>query len=115
MENLSPAGWVPILLFVLLGCFFLQKAIRPRAPQTWGWGRGGGEVPVSRAGYGVIGLTFLDIAALLAYGEKPPVPLAIILLLGFIAIIVVGTRDTIVYRRGTSRPGKNQKGKNRAV
>jgi len=109
MENLSPPSWVPTCLFALLAVYFLQKAVRRNAPQTWGWGRGGGEVPLSRASYAVIGVSFLDIGAMLAYDGQPPIALMIVLLLGFIAMLVMGTRDAIVWRRQHSEAGKSRK------
>jgi hypothetical protein len=100
LENLSPLSWVPPGFFTVLALYFLQKAIRPKAQRTWGYGRVGGEVPVSRTGCAVWAVTFLDIAAILAYSPPPPPVFVILLVFCFLAIIAVGIRDTRVFRRG---------------
>ena len=99
MENPLTVSWVPTGLFVLLGLYFLQKAVRPKARQSWGWGRAGGKVPLSRASYGVWGLAFLNIAALIARAPNPPLWLAAPFMVLFLAILVMGFLDTRAYRR----------------
>lgn len=99
MENPSTVSWVPIGLFTLLGLYFLQKAVRPKARQSWGWGRSGGKVPLSRASYGVCGLAFLNIAALIARAPRPPLWLAAPFMVLFLAILVMGFLDTRACRR----------------
>jgi hypothetical protein len=101
MENLSQESWSPTLLFALLALYFLQKALRPKARRNWGWGRGGGSVPVSRSAYVLFAVTFLVIAGLLAWAPgPPPACLVALLMFCFLAIIGVGFRDTWSYRRG---------------
>jgi hypothetical protein len=100
MENLSPESWSPTILFALLALYFLQKALRPKARQSWGWGRTGEAAPISRTGYAVLGATFLDIAAMLAWTPGPPPTFLIVLfLVCFLAVIIVGFLDTRSYRR----------------
>jgi Flp pilus assembly protein TadB len=100
LENLSPVSWVPSGIFALLALYFLQKAVRPRARQSWGWGRTGEAAPISRTGYGVLGVTFLDIAVMLAWAPgPPPVSLIVLFLACFLAAMVVGFLDTHRYRR----------------
>lgn len=99
MENPLTVSWVPVGLFALLGLYFLQKALRPKARQSWGWGRGGGKVPLSRASCGVCGLAFLNIAALIARAPRPPLWLAALFMVLFLAILVMGFLDTRAYRR----------------
>jgi phosphatidylglycerophosphate synthase len=106
MEVPSPASWIPVGLFVLLACYFLQKAIRSRARRSWGWGRVGGPVPVSRCGYAVWGIAFLAIAGILAHERQPPVALIVLLGLCFVAIVAVGIRDTRAHRRPSTPPSK---------
>jgi hypothetical protein len=65
MEAALPLQFIPITFFILLAVFFLQKAIRPNASRSMGWGRSGGRVPVSRVGYAVWGCTFFVIAGVL--------------------------------------------------
>jgi Flp pilus assembly protein TadB len=99
MENPLTVSWVPAGLFALLGLYFLQKALRPKARQSWGWGRTGGKVPLSRASYGVCGLAFLNIAALIARAPRPPLWLAALFMVLLLAILVMGFLDTRAYRR----------------
>jgi hypothetical protein len=78
--ELSDSTWVPDLLFVYLGCFFLQKAIRRGAKQSWSWGRGGGPVAVSRWGYASWAASFFAIAFIITQAPKPP-PASVALLM----------------------------------
>jgi len=50
-------------------------AIRKTARRNLGWGRSGGNVPVSRLGYAVWGVSFLVIAAALFKSNKEVGPL----------------------------------------
>lgn len=110
MEYHAPVSWVPAGLFALLAVFFLQKAFRSKARRTWGWGRTGGQVPISRAGYAVWGITCSIVALILVYGESRQLPLALALLLPacILAIVGAGARDTWRHRRNRS---KRQDGK----
>ncbi len=96
--------WIPILGLVLLAAVLLDKALRRDARRTWSWGRGGGTVPLSRAAYGVWGITVLCTAWVLAQAPHPG-PLAALALAGcLIAIAVVGISDHRAQRRAR-RPG----------
>lgn len=89
-----------MILFALLALYFLQKAVRPKARQSWGWGRTGEAGPVSRTGYAVLGILFLDIAVMLAWSPGPPPTFLIVLfLVCFLVAMVVGFLDTRAYRR----------------
>ena len=90
---------IPIAFFILLSVFFLQKAIRPNARRTLGWGRSGGEVPVSRVGYAVWGSTFIVIAGVLLKRNDPPLVLLIVLGVCVLAIVGIGVRDSYLHRR----------------
>jgi len=109
MGTLLPVAVVPMCLFASLGIYFLLKAVRRNSRRTWGWGRGGGEVPLSRLSYGIWGVIFLDIAVMLAHDGPPPGATIVILLAGFVAMIAAGTRDTIVYRRKQAPSGKGER------
>jgi len=97
--DLSESTWVPGCLFVALGLFFLQKAIRSGARQSWSWGRGGGPVPVSRWGYACWAACFFAIAAILGYGPRPPMAAVVVFLLCFVATLGVGFVDTYRYEK----------------
>jgi hypothetical protein len=100
MENLSTVNWVPMGLFALLALHFLQKAVRPKARQSWGWGRTGEAAPISRTGYAVLGATFLDIAVMMAWSPgPPPTSLIVLFLVCFLAALIVGFLDVRAYRR----------------
>ena len=104
-----PLQFIPIAFFILLGVFFLQKAIRPNASRSMGWGRGGGRVPVSRVGYAVWGCTFFVIAGVLIKRNDIPPMLVIALGICVLAIVGVGFRDAYLHRRrkvSTSKKGK---------
>jgi len=103
IDDFSPTNWVPVALFVLLAVFFLQKAVRTRARRTWSWGRVGGQVPLSRAGYAIWGFTFAVVALLLALAPKPPLALGALLVLCVPAIMAVGCSDTRAYRRANEQ------------
>ena len=109
MGTLSPVSLVPTSLFALLGLYFLLQAIRRNTRRTCGWGRGGGEVPLSRVSYGIFSVIFFDIALMLAYDGPPPRTITIVLLVGFVAMIAAGTRDTIIYRRKQDPSGKRKR------
>jgi Flp pilus assembly protein TadB len=94
---------MPALLFAVLGCFFLQKAIRRGAKQSWSWGRGGGAVPVSRWGYASWAITCFAIAVVITHPTAPPAASVLLLLAGFVASLVLGFVDTRRYHR-THRP-----------
>ena len=108
MGDPSTVSWVPQTLFVVLALWFLQKAIRSRASRTWGWGRVGGKVPLSRTSYFVCGVAFLVIAAVISSSPHPPSGLAILLVVSFIAIVVMGLMDTRAYRRSHSGSGRDR-------
>jgi len=100
LESLSTVSWVPMGLFALLALYFLQKAVRPKARQSWGWGRTGEAAPISRTGYAVLGATFLDIAVMLAWSPgPPPTPLIVLFLVCFLTAMIVGFLDVRAYRR----------------
>ena len=90
---------LPIIFFILLAFFFLQKAIRPNARRSLGWGRSGGKVPVSRLGYAVWGSTFIAIAVTLIKSDDPPSILMIILVGCVLGIVGVGMRDSYLHRK----------------
>jgi hypothetical protein len=90
----SASTWVPVFLFVLLGCFFLQKAIRRGAKHSWSWGRGGGIVPVSRWGYASWAACFFAIAFIVGRAPKPPIASVAVLMLCFLTTLVIGFVDT---------------------
>ena len=93
----SDSTWVPGLLFAFLGCFFLQKAIRPGAKQTWSWGRGGGAVPLSRWGYASWAAAFLSIAVIIVRAPNPPLALVVGFFVSFFAMLAAGFFDTRRY------------------
>ena len=95
----SPPSWTPTGLFALLALYFLDKAVRTGARRSWGWGRTLEAAPISRTGYAVISLTFLDIAAMLAWSPRPPRVLIVVFLVCFLTLGVIGHRDTREYRR----------------
>jgi len=95
----SPPGWVPTGLFIFMALYFLDKAVRPRARKNWGWGRKIDAAPISKAGYSLISLTFLDIAAIMAWAPDPPMILVLIFMVCFAALGVIGFRDTRAHRR----------------
>jgi len=99
MENAPNTGWTLQLIFIGLSIFFLLKGLVPSAARTWGWGRGGGEVPLSRTSYIVCGLAFLNIAALISSGARPPLWLTGLFMFFFLAIFTMGFLDTRAYRR----------------
>jgi hypothetical protein len=92
--ELSDSTWVPSLLFVYLGCFFLQKAIRRGAKQSWSWGRGGGPVAVSRWGYASWAASFFAIAFIITQAPKPPPASVALLMACFLTTLGVGCLDT---------------------
>jgi Flp pilus assembly protein TadB len=94
---------LPALLFVLLGFFFLQKAVRPGARQSWSWGRGGGPVPVSRWGYAAWAATFFAIALVMAHGPRPSIAAVALFIVCFLATLGVGFIDTHRYRKDRYR------------
>jgi hypothetical protein len=96
--------WVPIAGFGALGGFFVQKALRRGAKRTWAWGRGGSGPPLSRAAYGIWGITFICIAVVLAFAPRPPLGALLAFGLCFFALAVVGIADTRAYRRRRSTP-----------
>lgn len=107
MEH-SYSTWVPISLFTLLGCFFLQKAIRRGAKQSWSWGRGGGPVAVSRWGYAAWAASFFAIAFIIAHAPRPPLVSVALLMACFLATLGVGCLDTHRYnkaKRASESPG----------
>ena len=89
--------WVPGILFASLGGFFLQKAARPGAKQSWSWGRGGGPVPVSRWGYASWAATFFSIAFVVTRAPTPPMAAVAVFFLCFLAMLAVGFVDTHRY------------------
>jgi phosphatidylglycerophosphate synthase len=95
----SDSMWVPAFLFALLGFFFLQKAIRPGAQQSWSWGRGGGSVPVSRWGYACWAATFFAIASILSHALRPPMAGVVVFLICFLITMGVGFVDTYRYNK----------------
>ena len=99
MDNVPNASWTPQLIFIGLSIFFLFKGLVPSASRTWSWGKVGGKVPLSRTSYCVCGLAFLNIAALISSGPKPPLLLAGLFMGFFLAVIAMGLLDTWVYRR----------------
>jgi len=105
LENLSPVSWVPSGIFALLALYFLDKAVRPKARRTWGWGRTMKAAPVSRPGYAVLAITFLNVAALLARSPKPPLALVVLFFFCFLALGIAGFLDTRAFRR--SRTGSS--------
>ena len=86
-------------LLVSLAIFFMQKAVRPNAKRNWGWGRIGGEVPVSRIGYGIWGLTFLLIVCVLINEDKLSIVNIAVLGICLVAIIAVGFRDAWRFKK----------------
>lgn len=90
----SDTAWVPAFLFALLGCFFLQKSIRPGAKQSWSWGRGGGPVPVSRWGYASWAASFFAISVIVMHAPEPPMAAAAVFMACFLAMLAVGFIDT---------------------
>jgi hypothetical protein len=97
--GLPDSTWVPGLPFALLGLFFLQKAIRPGARQSWSWGRGGGPVPVSRLGYACWAATFFAIGVIVAHAPKPPLAAVVAFTIFCLATLGVGFVDTYRYKR----------------
>lgn len=106
---LSGSTWIPVLPFALLGVFFLQKALRAGARQSWSWGRGGGAVPVSRWGYACWAATFFAIAAIGAHAPRPPMTIVAALIVCFLATLGAGFVDTRRYRKAREDrdPGRN--------
>lgn len=98
MEPSDPS-WVPGFLFALLGCFFLQKAMRRGAKQSWGWGRVGGPVPVSRWGYASWAACFFAVAFIVTHAPEPPMASVAIFLACFLATLVIGFLDAHRYRK----------------
>jgi len=98
---LEPSGatWTPGFLFVLLGCFFLQKAVRPAAKQSWSWGRGGGPVPVSRWGYASWAASCFAVALIIAQAPEPPMASVLAFLACFLALLGMGFIDSRRYHK----------------
>lgn len=94
----SDTSWVPVGLFALAGVFFLQKAIRPDARQSWSWGRSGGSVPLSRGSYACCAATFFSIAMIVHRAPEPPMTTIIAFALCFLALLGAGYFDTRRYR-----------------
>jgi len=105
---LDDTTWIPSLLFAALGCFFLQKAVRRGAKQSWTWGRSGGEVPISRWGYAAWAMAFFSIAVIVAHPRQPPIESIVVFLASFVAIMAAGVRDTCRYNR--ARRGSAERG-----
>ena len=107
----SDSTWAPGFLFALLGCFFLQKALRPGAKQSWSWGRGGGPVPVSRWGYASWAVAFFSVAVIVTHAPRPPMASVVVLMASFLAMLGVGFVDTHRYNktRRTPDPQRNQR------
>jgi len=99
MLSISGKEWVPVFLFFVLGCFFLQKALRPRAKQSWAWGRSGGIVPLSRRSCFFIAATFFSIIFIIGYGPETPLISAALFLVCFLLCLVSGCVDTWRYRK----------------
>ena len=95
----SDASWVPVGLLVLVGVFFLQKAIRPKAKQSWSWGRSGGSVPLSRGSYACCAATFFSIAMVVDRAPEPPLSTIIAFMFCFLALLGAGFFDTRRYNR----------------
>jgi hypothetical protein len=95
----SDSSLAPVFLFGLLAAFFLQKAVRPGAKQSWSWGRGGGPVAVSRWGYACWAATFCSIAFLFAHGSSPPMAAVAVLAACFLATLGAGCVDTYRYKK----------------
>ena len=91
--------YIPVIFFILLAVFLLQKAISSNARRSLSWGRSGGKVPVSRTGYAVWGSTFIIIAGILFKRHNIPVIFMLVLGVCFLAIIGIGIRDTFLYRK----------------
>ncbi|MBW2543674.1 MAG: hypothetical protein JRF15_16455 [Deltaproteobacteria bacterium] len=97
------ASWIPICLLALVGAFFLQKAIRPGAKQSWSWGRSGGCVPLSRGSYACCAATFFSIALIVIRAPEPPMIAIIAFALCFLALLGAGYFDTRRYREAQRR------------
>jgi len=97
--QVSDTTWVPGFLFALLGCFFLQKAVRRGAKQSWSWGRGGGPVPVSRWGYACWAASFFTIAYIVSHGPSVHPAAVVTFLVCFFATLGVGFLDTRRYNK----------------
>ena len=93
--------FVPIVAFVLIGLFFLDKSLRRGARRTWAWGRTGGRVPLSRTSYAVWAVTFFSIAFTLARAPKPGLGAAVAIAACCVAVIVMGFVDTRADRTST--------------
>ncbi len=96
-------SWLPILGFVALGVFFLQKAVRPNARRSWAWGRIGSGPPLSRKGYAVWGLLFLSIAWVLSQAPQPTLSAVLALVVCFLAMLVVGFVDSAAHRASSGK------------
>jgi hypothetical protein len=100
----SGATWVPGFLFVVLGCFFLQKATRRGAKRSWAWGRGGGAVPVSRWGYASWAACFFAIAWIVSRAPEPPIAAVAVFLVCFLTTLAIGFVDTHRYNKSKRFP-----------
>jgi len=89
--------------FVLLGAFFLQKAVRRSAKRSWAWGRVGGGPPLSRKSYAIWGMTFLSIAWVLGQAPEPSTPAVGALGFCFVAMLVAGFMDSAADRVRSSK------------
>jgi hypothetical protein len=93
-------SWLPVLGFVTLGVFSLQKAVRSGAKRNWAWGRiGGGGPPLSRLSYGVGGALFLSIAWVISEAPQPSTHAATAFLACFVAMLILGFVDSRVNGR----------------
>jgi len=101
----SPPSWTPTGLFAVLALYFADKAIRPGARKNWAWGWKLDAAPISKTGYALIALTFLDIAAIMVWLPKPPMVFVLILFVCFLALGVIGFRDFNAHRRQVKRSG----------
>ena len=91
-------NWLPILGFVALGAFLLQKAARRNAKRHWAWGRAGEGPPLSRKGYAAWGVVFLSIAWVLSGAPNPSFLALAALLASFLAMLGVGFWDSAAAR-----------------
>jgi len=91
-------SWLPVLGFVALGTFFLQKAVRRTAKRTWSWGRGGSGPPLSRRSYAVCGVGFMAIAWVLREAPHPSVSAVAALMLSFVLMLGSGFADSAAAR-----------------
>ena len=103
IEQISPVSWIPSELFALFSRLFPAQGYPISNRADFGE-VAGGEASDSRIGYAVWAVTFMMIAAILAYHQQPPSILVILLMVCILAIVGVGVRDTLICRRSLFCP-----------